>query len=270
MGKSSRAGLLKKIPGLAVLLVLSWPVQGAAWGPDAHRIVGMIADHYLRPEVRSKIRQDFNISSLANVANWADHIRDKRSQGRWHYANVREGERAYVRQRDCPRGECVVEKVRQFANALAEPGSLREERIESLKYLVHFVGDLHQPMHLGNKRDRGGNKIRVIFQGKATNLHALWDSVLVVSADGENLLQYARRLAQRPSLDDRLLWTRSGVVEWANESREHALDLAYDPQVVASTGALAKAYIRKARETIDLRLTQAGVRLAYLLNTRLK
>ncbi|KMP12093.1 hypothetical protein UZ36_02010 [Candidatus Nitromaritima sp. SCGC AAA799-C22] len=267
MKTSFQTSFFKIVPGLAFSLVICWPAHAPAWGPDAHRIVGMIADRNLVLEVRNKIRQDFNITSLANVANWADHVRDQRSQGRWHYANVREGERAYVRERDCPQGDCVVEKVREFSKALSED-SLRHERIESVKYLVHLVADLHQPLHLGNKKDRGGNKIQIVHRGETTNLHALWDSGLVYSA-GENLLQYAHRLDRRVSKDNRLLWTRSGVVDWANESREQALDLAYDRQVTA-TGILNKTYIRKARDTLELRLSQAGVRLAHLLNTLLK
>jgi hypothetical protein len=269
MSKGFHIRYFEKVLGLVMILVLNGPAHVAAWGMDAHRVVGMIADRYLTPGVQNKIQQDFNITSLADVANWADRVRYKRSQGRWHYANIQEGERHYVRERDCPLGECVVEKVRYFSSVLAGAASSRKGRIESLKYLVHFVGDIHQPLHLGNKKDRGGNKIRVIFKGEKTNLHALWDSGLVHVADGENLLQYARRLTRRILPEDRLLWSRSGAVDWANESRRQALDLSYDPQVKI-TGVLTKEYVRKARETIELRLTQAGVRLAHLFNTLLK
>ena len=88
-----------KLIWLVFSLVLGWPVHGSAWGPEAHRIVGLIADQHLQPEVRKRIKQDFNITSLANVANWADHVRDKKSQGPWHYANVLEGERTYVKKK---------------------------------------------------------------------------------------------------------------------------------------------------------------------------
>ncbi len=152
-----------KLIWLVFSLVLGWPVHGSAWGPEAHRIVGLIADQHLQPEVRKRIKQDFNITSLANVANWADHVRDKKSQGPWHYANVLEGERTYVKKRDYGDGKCVVEKVREFSEVLSLSGSPLQEQLEALKYLVHFVADLHQPLYLGNRKDRGENKIQINF-----------------------------------------------------------------------------------------------------------
>lgn len=267
MNQISQTKGFNKIIWLVFLLVPGWPTHSLAWGPEAHRIVGLIADQHLLPEVRFRIKRDFNISSLANVANWADWVKGKKSQGPWHYANILEGERTYLQRRDCPSGECVVAKVREFSAKLARSGSSLKGQLEALKYLVHFVADLHQPLHLGNRTDRGGNKIRIIFRGRETNLHALWDSGLV-NTDEDNLLPYALRLAQRVSPTDKLLWVQPGSVDWANESREQALDVAYDKGIM-STGILTKAYIQKARDIIELRLSQAGVRLAHLLNTRL-
>ncbi len=148
--------------------------------------------------------------------------------------------------------------------ALIEEGPSPAKRKEALMYLIHFVGDVHQPLHLGNARDRGGNKIRVNFKGQPTNLHALWDGKLIHLA-GKSLLQYSRDLSLRTTASESVKWNSTKVIEWANESRGIALNHAYlldrSPKK-----RLSKNYIERSREIIELRLSQAGVRLAGLLN----
>jgi len=241
------------------------PMSSAwAWGPLGHNILSEIADARLRPDVKTRIRENFNIKNLADVANWADRVKRKRSQGPWHYCNIAESERGYSRDRDCPDDACVVEKVRYFAGVLRQKNPRGKEGREALMYLVHFVGDIHQPLHLGNAGDRGGNAVELFFRGKATNLHALWDGGMI-HLNGKSLLQYARHLNRRISPEDIENWTRLAVTGWANESRAFALDHAY-LQGESAKGSLSKEYIEKSREIIDLRLSQAGVRLADLLN----
>jgi len=254
----------KWIPVYLLILIL-FPLPDVwAWGPMGHRIVGEIAETRLLPEVKTKIRKNFNIKKLSNVANWADVVRKKRSQGPWHYCNIKVSKWAYEKNRDCPDGACVVEKIRKFARALEETKLSPEKRKEALMYLIHFVGDVHQPLHLGNARDRGGNKVRVNFKGRSTNLHALWDGKLI-HLGGKSLVQYSRDLSLRTTTSESIKWNSSEVIEWANESRALALNHVYlldrSPK-----GRLSKNYIRKSRKIIELRLSQAGVRLAGLLN----
>ena len=144
-----------------------------AWGHSAHRVVGLIADQHLAPTAQNKIKEDFNITSLSTIANWADRIKRKISQGPWHYANVIEGEGAYLQKRNCPNKDCVVEKVCEFSMKISDYSFPISDKLKVLKYLVHMIADLRQPLHLGNRKDRGGNNIRIIFQGRETNLHAL-------------------------------------------------------------------------------------------------
>jgi len=139
-----------------------------------------------------------------------------------------------------------------------------KKRKEALMYLIHFVGDVHQPLHLGNARDRGGNKIRLRFKGKLTNLHALWDGKLI-NFSGKSLLQYSTGLSLRVTASESVKWNSSEVAEWANESRALALNHAYRLDR-PSMMRLSKNYIERSGEIIDLRLSQAGVRLAGLLN----
>ncbi|MFQ5451380.1 MAG: S1/P1 nuclease [Nitrospinaceae bacterium] len=249
----------------AAFLIFLLPLKEVwAWGPAGHRIVGNLADGHLSTAVRIKIRENFNIKTLADVSNWADRVKDARSQRPWHYTNILESEWTYDRRRDCPGDECVVEKIRFFGEELKKPKLSRKKRGEALKYLVHFIADVHQPLHLGNRRDRGGNRIRLFFRGQPTNLHSLWDGGLL-QLKGKNLVQYARDLDRRIAPEDIRAWTQSTVTDWANESRKLALGHAYEAGWTPN-GGLNKEYIRKSREIMDERLSRAGIRLAQWIN----
>lgn len=249
--------------------MILFPLQYVwAWGPMGHRIVSEIAEKHLLPEVKIQIEKNFNIKKLVDVANWADKVRKKRSQGSWHYCNIEKSVRDYNKDRDCPDGACVVEKIKEYVRVLKRRAVPEKKDKEALMYLIHFVGDIHQPLHMGNARDRGGNKISLVFKGRPANLHALWDGGLIYLA-GKSLIQYASDLNRRVSSRDMEKWNLSKVTDWANESRVLALDHAYVLDHPGG-GSLAKGYIEKSREIINLRLSQAGVRLAGLLNRLFK
>jgi hypothetical protein len=262
----------KQIPKMLVCVFLlhAWIMlipsnEARAWGPKAHLIVGHVAEHYIQPEVKTILRQEFNIKHLAQVALWADDVRKSRRQKPWHYSNVKEGKWSYQKERDCPHGNCVVERIEFYRQILKNRDLPQKKRWEAIKYLVHFVGDIHQPLHLGNQSDRGGNRIKILFRGDMTNLHALWDSGIIASR-AWRVKKYSRLLTHRINDEDVREWSDSSLVDWANESRRFALGVAYK----LNRGKLTKAYIERASEIIDLRLSQAGVRLAKLLNTGLQ
>lgn len=252
---------------LAFGLALAHSQQVFAWGPDGHRIVGEIAQKRLLPKAKQKLRREFNIESLANIANWADRVKKERSQRSWHYTNIEAGKRTYRANRDCPRGECVTEKIREFMAVLLNKKTPANEKKEALKYLVHFVGDAHQPLHLGNARDRGGNEVTVFFQGRRTNLHALWDGGLI-QKEGKSLAEYARRLKCAIDPKEDFSPSHLPIAQWAGESRKLALDYAY-PVTLGPKGGLAPEYIRVGRGIVEHQLCRAGTRLARLLNQAL-
>lgn len=262
------APIHKWIPGIALCMILSSLQNAWAWGPLGHKIVGAIAESHLLPTVKIKIEKNFNIKKLSDVANWADRIKKNRSQGPWHYCNIEESKGSYDRDRDCADGACVVEKIKKYTRILKGRGVSEKTKKEALMYLVHFVGDVHQPLHLGNAKDRGGNNIALGFKGRSTNLHALWDGGLIYLA-GKSLVQYADDLRRRVTAREAESWRFSQVTEWANESRVLALDHAYVLEG-PGRGTLSKRYIEKSREIIDFRLSQAGTRLADLLNRLLQ
>lgn len=254
----------KSIAGFMFFLL---PVQCVfAWGPEGHRIISEIAQRHLQPEVLRKIRTEYNIKHLANVSDWADQVKDHRHQKELHFTNIEDLARNYDKKRDCPDEGCVTEVIPYFEQILKDNSATKKERVEALKYLVHFVGDVHQPLHLGNEKDRGGNNIPLRFGGRQTNLHALWDSGLILYYKKTSLVQYARLLDGKIREKDAAQWTQSDVVDWSNESRKLALDVAYVPitHVEVSMG-----YMQKSFEVVESQLSRAGIRLAHLLNRSL-
>jgi hypothetical protein len=173
-----------------VLLFLS-PVDAFAWGYTGHRVIAEIAEQFLEPETARQVRDLLaieNVTTLAEVSTWADQIRLQRPEtAPWHYVNIPvhpapDEPSSYDATRDCPNDACVVAKIEQLERVLADRQVLGRQRLEALKYLVHFIGDVHQPLHASNDHDRGGNEVPVVFMERQTNLHALWDTGIIEPA----------------------------------------------------------------------------------------
>ena len=254
---------------IGFVLLSAMPLQeGLAWGPAGHRIVGHIAEMNLDPGILKTIREKFNIKHLANVANWADAIKKSRHKPDvLHYTNIAVNHRTYNQKRDCPRKRCVTEKIKEYKSLLIDPESSPKTRKEAFKFLVHLVADVHQPMHLGYEKDRGGNEIAVTFGNKPTNLHRVWDHDLVF-LKGKTQLQFARQLNRSISSENKKQWT-GGPDDWSNESRALVLDYGY-PLQFSKGRELSSSYIREGRRIVDERLQRAGIRLAEMLNQLFK
>ncbi len=255
---------------IGFVLLSALPLQeGLAWGPAGHRIVGHIAEMNLEPKVFKTIQQEFNIKHLANVATWADAIKKSPyPPDVLHYTNIAVHNRTYRQPRDCPRKRCVTEKIKQYHRVLKTPGASQKSRKEAFKFLVHLVADVHQPMHLGHEKDRGGNDIAVVFQGEPTHLHRVWDSHLIF-LNGNTQVQFARNLSQAISPENKKDWLGETPDEWSNESRALVLDYGYRLQF-SKGRELSPEYIRKGRGIIEERLQRAGIRLAAMLNRLFK
>jgi hypothetical protein len=236
-----------------------------AWGRDGHRITGFIAAKYLTPQAAAAVKDLLGNESLADASTWPDEIRRERKHtAPWHYANPAPGSDGFNLERDCPEEGCVVGAIIKFAHVLRDKKASRQERIEALKFLVHFVGDVHQPLHLGRARDRGGNDIKVTFFEDNTNLHSVWDSGLIRRAKGKRTWQkYATDLRSRIAGKYPAAWARLDPSEWATESYKLAVSHAY---VIPKDGQLGQAYFYQCGSVVEDRLTAAGVRLAALLN----
>jgi len=167
-----------------LVLAVAWLALQApaalAWGVLGHRVVAERAWEQMTPSARAAANRLLALepgATLASVANWADENRDDTTRA-WHFVNLPIGDCTYDAPRDCAQGQCLVAAVeRQLALLASDAPDV--QRLLALKYVVHLVGDLHQPLHAGHVEDRGGNRYQVQAFGNGTNLHALWDSVLL-------------------------------------------------------------------------------------------
>ena len=178
-------------------------------------------------------------------------------------------DRTYDAHRDCPDDNCVVAKIDQFAKLLADRSALPTQRLEALKFVVHFVGDLHQPFHVADNHDRGGNEIVVTFNGRKANLHAIWDTALLAPAVQGDERGYALKLARSITPGELAAWSTGTTVDWANDTHAFAVRTVYGSLPHAG-GDLPPNYAAEALSLADQQLRKAGVRLAATLNAALR
>lgn len=156
-----------------------------AWGAEGHRLITEAAESQLTPVARSEVARllaQESGASMGSVSTWADEIRS-RDTAPWHYVNLPPGDCSYERARDCPDGECVVEAINAQVGILKSKVT-NAERLVALKWVIHLVGDVHQPLHAGMKGDKGGNLFQVQAFGRGMNLHSLWDGGLIRNRSG--------------------------------------------------------------------------------------
>jgi hypothetical protein len=246
---------------VAVLLLLAAPASLLAWGPNGHRIVGRIAANHLTAEAAVAVASLIGPEGLDQASTWPDEIRSDPSWNRatpWHFFDIDDAETLETAVRD-PAGD-VLEAIGRFSAVLRDPQASRQAKQEALRFLVHFVGDVHQPLHVGRHADHGGNTIQVTWFGAPSNLHSVWDSGLIESEK----LSFSELAAfiDHPTLEELRTWQSSAPADWAMESKA-LRDRVYD----IGDGKLGYAYAFKNVPVVERRLLQAGVRLAGLLNS---
>ena len=257
---------------LSLLLLLALPAH--AWGPTGHRLVARLAEPQFAPATRAEVRRLLateRLHSLADVANWADELRERdpalgRRSAKWHSVNLGEHDCRYVAARDCANGDCVVEAIGAQAAILADRARPDAERLQALKFVVHFVGDVHQPLHAGYARDRGGNTFQIHYRGKGSNLHAFWDGTLLNSR-GIGEAAYLRRLraAGTGKPASAVAYSPRAPVEWAEQS----CALVQQPGFYPPSARIGDEYAARQRPTAERQLQLAGARLAALLDASL-
>lgn len=260
------AATLSRQAGALVLLLLLAAAPARAWGPLGHQTVAEIAARHLTPEATAMVEEllgDRAGPALREASTWADDLRAFEGLGMtapYHYVNFPRGSCSYVARRDCPGGRCVVSAIERFSAQLRD-GDSREARAAGLKWVLHLVADVHQPLHAGHAEDRGGNDFQVRWDGDGTNLHALLDSGLL-RARGRRPVPFARELLERlPAPDARQVrWTRDAPVRWAEESCRNV------GAVYPASARIDDDYARRTRALLESRLLLAGLRLAAALN----
>ena len=253
------------------------PSPALAWGKTGHRVVAAIADTQLSGLARAHIREILGgAESLDEAANWPDEMRSapgefwQKTATPWHYVTLN----GIIYDHAPPEGD-ALQALNHFRSVLQDPNASRADKQMALRFIVHLVGDLHQPLHVGKCCDKGGNDVKVTWFGKPTNLHAVWDSQLV---DDEQLsfTELAAKLERHISDQDVVAWWDVNPRDWISESAQ-IRDTLYPAPASATKGKkkkankgqqpdLSYAYVYKFTPVMEQRLKQAGVRLAAYLN----
>ncbi|SNC61982.1 S1/P1 Nuclease [Hymenobacter gelipurpurascens] len=256
---------------LPLFLLLLSPVTLWAWGVDGHRAVGKIAEQHLSRHARQQVQRILGTETLTLVSTWPDEIRfypEFKETGPWHYVNTPSGlnHDQYLQQLNAQTEPNAYNMLAVKLKELKDPTKTQAERAAALKFVVHLVGDVHQPLHAGHAEDKGGNDIKVKYRGKDTNLHSLWDSGLI-DYQGltytEMATQYDRNLRRKEVKK----LQKAAPEQWLWESYQ-ACERLYSE---TPTGAdLNYTYYPQHAELMRQRIVEAGVRLAYVLNEALK
>jgi nuclease S1 len=277
---------MKRLMVLAALLCAAPLDEAGSWGQEGHSIVAEIAQRRLTPEALREVDRllasDLNLPkhshvSLSSIASWADDYRS--DQGHietynWHFVDIPYDRDTYDPLRDCSKdpvkGDCVINALARLVPELTDCWKKDTERAMALKFIVHFIGDLHQPLHATtrvnpdtDKDDLGGNLIQVTFFGQVTNLHHVWDSDLILHKVYD-WGEYVRRLETEwlPGKDIPAL-QGGDTVSWAQDAHHVAQIVAYG---FSPDHALGQDYYNAAIPMVDQQLALGGLRLARVLN----
>ncbi len=288
---------------IIALLLLLLPAPALAWGDYAHRLTASIAWSQLSPGARREVTAllraapaldtpECRLASIEDASVWPDCVRavyrDRFAfSAPWHYQNISVCE-AFDINAKCWNGDCVTVQVARQQQILADRRQPAAQRLQALAFLVHFVGDMHQPLHMGDKADRGGNDVRAAFGFKAPdrmNLHWIWDGDLAERALTEPPAVTPRRItaAQRAAWTAGPADTPARVAGWAREAWDIARSTVYpelkdypdscpvpaDARRSLPRGTVTPAYVAAATPAVRAQVAKAGTRMALLLNEAL-
>ena len=253
----------------AVIVIALLPTSALAWGKTGHRVIGKIAEPYLSSAAAAGVKRILGAETMAEASNWPDFMRSdpspfwQREAGPFHYVTV-PPTKSYADVGAPSEGDAVT-ALDRFSATVRDPKASRADKQLAFRFIIHIVGDLHQPLHAGNGSDKGGNDVRVTFQGRSTNLHSVWDSALV----DEEQLSYSEMadwLGARitPALSRE--WMVAEPRVWIAESAA-LRDQVYP---TGESRSLGWRYIYENTPRMELRLQQGGVRLAAYLNDLFK
>jgi hypothetical protein len=268
------------IPCFFLLLA---PLSAFGWSAQGHWLIGDLASRQLTPRARQQVAwllEGEAVPTLAGVSTWADELRasspeEYKRTAPWHYIDSKDGTCGFVPPRDCPDGSCAPGAIEAQLKIVADGTQAREKRRDALKFVVHFVGDIHQPLHASPRDDAGGNRYPVTVHADVappeyavkhpeavSNLHAVWDYYVLASRHLGNEAYAGVLAGSVPHLTRDKIGT---PFDWASESC-----LEVDSHAIYPPGHLIdQAYLDAQRPLAEQRVTMAAARLAYLLNQAL-
>ena len=258
----------------AFLLLVAYMMPGPvwAWGRTGHHVSARMAESRLTPAALAAVRTILGPGvSLADASMWADEQREIEESYRWHFVNVPLRAARYD-SRYCSYKGCIVSKIEDFMRVLQNPKKERLQKQQALRFLIHLISDLHQPLHVGDNNDHGGNLLQVRFFGETSNLHRVWDSqAMDRHTRNEKVWLWDFDFIANPKMV--VEWSKGSPEDWATESlliAREAYRLQGSDKMVRSGARLGNEYYLFALPVIRTQLAKAGIRIAFVLNTIFK
>jgi hypothetical protein len=245
------------------LLALSVSAEALAWGQTGHRVTGAIAENYLNVKAQAAVQKILPLEDLAEASTYADEMRSnpdefwQKEAGPYHYVTVPKGQ-TYADITAPEQGDAFT-ALAKFSATLQDPRASLEDKQVALRFIVHIIGDLHQPLHAGNGTDRGGNDVKLNFMRKDTNLHRVWDSELIDSRE-LSYSEWTQRLLRKISKEQARMWSVSDPKVWIAES------IAIRDGIYPDSNEVSWDYLYANVPVTQLRMQMAGVRIAAYLN----
>jgi hypothetical protein len=245
---------------LAFFLVIAFSLSASGWGATGHRATGWIANRYMTKKARKTVERILQGQSLAMASTWMDDVRSDSTfdyMTDWHWVTIPSGQ-TYDQTVKNPNGD-IIQTLERIIAELKTKKLSDQEQAQRIKILVHLIGDIHQPLHVGGKPDKGGNDVKVTWFRTDSNLHRVWDSDMI----DDTKLSYTE-LAQsldKPTPAELKLWQKASVLDWAKESQTYEKEV-YD----LGNSRLGYHYSYLYFPIVRHRLLQAGIRLAGILN----
>jgi len=247
--------IITAVTGVLITLLL------AAWGRTGHGTIGLIAANHLTAKAKAGVAVLLGNESLADIASWADDNRD-RSTAPWHFINVETGLSYHEFEKQVSSNVNIYTVLVKEEGILADEKAGRNDRVDALKYIVHFVGDMHQPMHVSRAEDKGGNTIQVRYDGRGTNLHSLWDTKMLEHV-GLSEAQLARNF-DKATPEQIKKWQSDPQILWAWESYQISTQLY--GEIEKNGRNIDEAYYKAHMPIVEKQIEKAGIRLAGVLN----
>lgn len=248
---------------ILTLASLTLSGQVLAWGQNGHRVTGAIAQQYLTPATQSAVSKILPHEDLAEASTYPDEMKSnpdefwKKTASPWHYVTVPAG-KTYAEVGAPHEGDAVTALIK-FTHTLKDPKASLADKQLALRFVVHIIGDLHQPLHVGNGTDRGGNDVKLEFFWKDSNLHSVWDSGMIEQRE-LSYTEWTHFLTQKITPQQATEWAVTEPAIWMAESA------AIRDTIYPDSEKISWDYLYQNLPTVKQRLEMAGVRIAAYLN----
>jgi hypothetical protein len=248
-------------------MALWLPCQGFAWGVTGHRVIGQIASLHLSAKAKKELKKILGNESIAMASNWGDFIKSDSTYDylyNWHFININETLN-YQQFKTYLESDTAVDaytKLNMIVDTLKNKTLSQQQKIMYLRLLIHIVGDIHQPMHVGKFSDLGGNRVRVQWFNQPSNLHRVWDEQLV-EFQQLSYTEYAAAI-NFSSKAERLAWQKQPMSDWIFESYQHCQHIYAG--ITTDNQKLSYRYNFDYVNTLNNQLLKGGIRLAGVLN----